>query len=104
MYGLELHNLLHLARPRVSVDEDYFLEELFVHFVEGLSCNDDQRVAYDAWKPDTSLTDIFTAIDTAAKKRGLMAGRIPARIAAYSAEPYSDDASDSDSGKRILER
>ena len=34
MYGLELQNLLHLARPRVSVDEDYFLEELFVHFVK----------------------------------------------------------------------
>ena len=97
MYGLDLHNLLHLARPRVSVDEDYFLEELFVHYVEGLRCSEDQKVAYDAWKQDTSLADIFIAIDTAAKKRGLMAGRIPARISAYNAETYSDDASDSDS-------
>ena len=94
VYGLELQNLLHKARPRVGIDEDYFLEELFAKFVEGLSDKGEQRAAYDAWKQDASLEDIFQAIDVSKKKLSLLSGRMPQRTSAMVINSDSDQSDD----------
>ena len=80
IFGIELQHLLHKARPTWRNDDECFLQELFTHFLNGLKDGEQRQVAYDAWKGDASLADLFLAIDNFNTKKALMAGRIPQKI------------------------
>ena len=87
MFGLELQALLRKAKPRCSLDDEYFLGDLFSHFVEGLRDDDHRRVACDAWKPsESSLMDLFNAIDNYETKRRLLNIKVPNRVASFVVE------------------
>ena len=79
IFGLELQNLLTKARPKWRFDDDYFLEDLFMAFIRGLRDDDHQKVACDAWKEGASLVDLFAAIDSYDRKKGLLAGVVPSQ-------------------------
>ena len=92
IFGLELQSLLTRARPKWRYDDEYFLENLFLTFIKGLKDPDHQKVACDAWKDDTSLVDLFGAIDSFDRKRRLLAGEISCRtIAAVHTVPPTDE-------------
>ena len=81
IYGLDLHDLLHRARPTLPMDDKQFVNELFQQFVKGLRDSDSQKVACDAWKGGASLSDLFMAIENDTMKRSLLAGFMPQRTA-----------------------
>ena len=95
IYGFQLHDLLHRGHPTLSLDDPHFIRELFRQFVSGLRSADDQRIAYDAWKADSSLTDLFIAIENSDMKRTLVAGAVPQqRAAAITELPSAEEESD----------
>ena len=93
MYGLALQSLLQKVHPRLEFDDEYFMNDLFTQFVEGLRDADMQAVVYDSWRADSSLNDLFMAIDMHSTKKSLMAGRIPnqSRISAFLGEVPVDE-------------
>lgn len=78
IYGLELQRLLQEARPEWSMDAEYYIEALFVRFISGLSDPEHCKVAGRAWKAETSIADIYMALDQHDKKKILLAGMVPA--------------------------
>ena len=86
IFGIELQHLLHKARPTWRKDDECFMHDLFKQFIDGLKDGEQRSVAYEAWKADAALTDIFLAIDNHNTKKVLMAGRAPQRISAYQFE------------------
>ena len=93
IFGIELQHLLHKARPSWRNDDECFLQELFTHFLSGLKDMEQRQVAYNAWKGDASLADLFLAIDNFNTKRVLMAGRIPQKIATFCANGADTESS-----------
>ena len=93
IFGLELQSLLTRAQPKWRYDDEYFLENLFLAFIRGLRDPDHQKVACDAWKDDTSLVDLFGAIDGFDRKKRLLAGDIPNRVvSAVHAVEHTDES------------
>ena len=91
VFGMELQMLLHQARPKWRYDDAYFIDELFMTFVEGLRDPEHEKVVWAAWDGDTSLSDLFKAIENFDKKRRLCGGRVPtSKISAFCEESRDD--------------
>ena len=100
VFGIELQDLLRKARPTWRLDDDFFMNELFSQFLKGLRDRDQQQAAYEGWTCNSSLADIFMAIDNHERKKRLTVGFIPQRMAPY--RMLNDDSSErdhSDSGE-----
>ena len=82
VYGIELQTLLQKARPRTNLDDEDFISELFTQFIKGLRCEEQARIAADRWRYDTSLTDLFLAIENYDMKKHLFSGKVLTRAAA----------------------
>ena len=103
-FGLFLQNLLHKARPYVPMDDEYFLNDLFTQYVQGLRDADQSAAAYHAWNADSSLADLFLAVDTFNKKRTLTAGKIPQRVSSLGMPPLPElPGRDQESDYEIIE-
>ena len=88
VFGLELQGLLKQARPEWRYDSEYFLQDLFLTFISGLRDEEHGKVATEAWTSDSSLQDLFLAIDNFDRKRRLFGNRFQSRTSAiYSEEP-----------------
>ena len=92
MFGLECHDLLHRARPNLSMDDPHFMNDLFKQFICGLKDLEFQQVAKDAWKADTSLTDLFLALENHELKRNLLGAAVPQRTAAVYEAEYEEES------------
>jgi hypothetical protein len=79
MYGLQLQTLLRKVHPGMAMDDLYFINSLFTQFVVGLYDKEISDVVHENWKTDTTLNDLFKAIDCHNSKKSLLAGRIPHR-------------------------
>ena len=91
VYGMELQMLLHQARPKWRYDYAYFIDEFFMTFVAGLRDPEHEKVVWDAWRGDTSLSDLFNAVDNFDKKRRLYGGRVPtSKISAFCEDNRED--------------
>ena len=90
-FGLELQNLLERAKPNADFDDVDFLDDLFSHFVRGLRDEQQSAAAERAWNAESSLTDLFMAIETHNKKRGLLAGKVPSVSAVRGTESVRPD-------------
>ena len=86
VFGLELQSLLHRARPTMDYDDEYFLNDLITHFVEGLRDKEFQVAACEAWRSHSTLNDVFLGMDSYSKKRTLLAGKVPQRNASLEVE------------------
>ena len=86
-YGLALMRLLKKVYPDWGLDNEIFAKELFTQFIGGLRDPEVQRVAYDTWNTDTSLNDLFRAIENNAMKKSLLGGKIVNTVSSLYTEP-----------------
>ena len=77
IFGLELQRLLQRARPLWRKDDEYFLDELFTHYIRGLRNSAHAELVQKEWKRGSSMMDFFLAIDQYEKKKRLLAGFSP---------------------------
>ena len=72
VFGLALTRLLRKVHPKSGLHDELFTKELFTQFCGGLRDSDVQQVVYDTWRADSSLNDLFRAIDNHTLKRSLL--------------------------------
>ena len=81
-YGLALTRLLKKVHPKLGLGDELFAKELFTQFISGLRDPMEQQVAYETWGADSSLNDLFRAIDNLAMKKSLLGDRVPVKVSA----------------------
>ena len=81
-YGLVLTRLLKKVHPKLGLGDELFAKELFTQFISGLRDPLEQQVAYETWSADSSLNDLFKAIDNLSMKKSLLGDRIPGKVSA----------------------
>ena len=105
IFGLELQRILNQARPEWARDADYYIETLFVRFISGLSDPEHQEVTRRAWRTNSSLADLFLAIDSFEKKKILLAGMVPNHSRSSAVVDYGSSTASSEeesSGEEMI--
>ena len=101
IFGLEIQRLLQRARPEWRKDDEYFLDELFTHYIRGLRDPAHAELIKKEWTRGSSMVDFFLAIDQFEKKKRLLAGFAPnSRINAVSSK--SDESSTEETDEEHL--